>query len=42
MDNGIQLGDLQQLLGHSNPSTTLRYVEVSENRKKQAHKQFVQ
>lgn len=42
MDNGIQLGDLQQLLGHSNPSTTLRYAEVSENRKKQAHKQFVQ
>lgn len=42
MDSGIQLGDLQQLLGHANPSTTLRYAEVSENRKKQAHKQFVQ
>lgn len=42
IDNGIELGDLQQLLGHSNPSTTLRYVIVSEERKKNAHKRYVQ
>lgn len=42
MENGIELGDLQQLLGHSNPSTTLRYAEVSEERKHHAHKRFVQ
>ena len=41
IDNGIELGDLQQLLGHSNPSTTLRYISVSENRKHSAHKKFV-
>jgi len=42
MENGIELGDLQQLLGHSNPGTTLRYAEVSEERKHIAHKRFVQ
>lgn len=42
IDNGIELGDLQQLLGHSNPSTTLRYIVVSEERKKSAHKRYVQ
>lgn len=41
IENGIELGDLQQLLGHSNPSTTLRYVSVSEIRKHSAHKKFV-
>ena len=41
IENGIELGDLQQLLGHSNPSTTLRYISVSENRKHSAHKKFV-
>ena len=30
VDNGIELGDLQQLLGHSNLGTTLRYATVSE------------
>lgn len=42
MENGIELGDLQQLLGHENPSTTLRYAAVSEERKHNAHKRFVQ
>lgn len=42
MENGIELGDLQQLLGHENPATTLRYAAVSEERKQNAHKRFVQ
>lgn len=39
-DAGIELADLQQLMGHSNPSTTLTYARVSEERKSQAHKKF--
>lgn len=42
MNNGIELGDLQQLLGHESPSTTLRYAAISEERKQHAHKRFVQ
>lgn len=42
VDNGIELGDLQQLLGHESVDTTLRYVTVSEKRKRQAHKKYVQ
>ncbi len=42
MENGIELGDLQQLLGHESANTTLRYAAVSEERKHQAHKRFVQ
>ncbi|MBO0602771.1 tyrosine-type recombinase/integrase [Sporosarcina sp. E16_3] len=39
-DAGIDLSDLQQLLGHSNPATTLTYAMVSEERKQQAHKRY--
>lgn len=42
MENGIELGDLQQLLGHESANTTLRYGQVSEERKHHAHKRFVQ
>lgn len=42
MESGIELGDLQQLLGHESANTTLRYISVNENRKRQAHKRFVQ
>lgn len=41
MENGIELGDLQQLMGHESPSTTLIYSGVSEQRKRQAHKRYV-
>lgn len=37
LNNGIELADLQSLLGHNNPET-LRYAKVSEERKQNAHK----
>lgn len=40
MSNGIELSDLQAILGHSSPETTMVYAQVSENRKKQAHSRF--
>jgi site-specific recombinase XerD len=40
MDAGIELADLQHLMGHSNPSTTLVYSQVSEERKQQAFKKY--
>jgi site-specific recombinase XerD len=40
MENGADLADVQTLLGHENPSTTLVYSQVSEERKKQAHKRY--
>lgn len=40
MENNIDLADLQQLMGHEQPSTTLVYSSVSEERKKQAHKRY--
>jgi site-specific recombinase XerD len=40
MENGADLADVQQILGHEDPSTTLVYSHVSEERKKQAHKRY--
>lgn len=40
MDAGIELADLQHLMGHSNPATTLIYGNVSEERKKDAYKKY--
>ena len=40
MDAGIELADLQSLMGHSQPSTTLVYAKVSEERKQQAFKKY--
>jgi site-specific recombinase XerD len=40
MESGADLADVQQILGHENPSTTLIYAQVSEERKKQAHKRY--
>jgi site-specific recombinase XerD len=40
MESGADLADVQQILGHENPSTTLIYAQASEERKKQAHKRY--
>ncbi|WP_069201764.1 tyrosine-type recombinase/integrase [Bacillus niameyensis] len=40
MENGAELADVQHILGHKNPSTTLIYAHVSEERKRQAHKRY--
>jgi site-specific recombinase XerD len=40
MDAGIELADLQSLMGHSSPSTTLIYSSVSDERQKQAYKRY--
>lgn len=40
MDAGIELADLQHLMGHSDPATTLVYASVSEERKQQAFKKY--
>lgn len=40
MENGADLADVQQLLGHENPATTQIYATASEERKKNAHKRF--
>jgi integrase len=42
MENGIEISDLQSLLGHSDPSITLRaYAYVSEERKQRAFKNII-
>lgn len=40
MENHADLADVQSILRHKNPNTTLVYAQVSEERKKQAHKRF--
>jgi len=40
MGNGADLADVQHLLGHADPATTLIYSFVSEERKKNAHKRY--
>lgn len=40
MEAGIELADLQELMGHSNPSTTLRYGSVTEERKRKAFSKY--
>jgi site-specific recombinase XerD len=40
MDAGIELSDLQHLMGHSSSATTMMYAQVSEERKKSAFKKY--
>ena len=38
LDNGMKLEDLQSLMGHESPATTMRYAESSDERKQMAFK----
>lgn len=40
LDAGMELADLQALMGHEKADTTLRYAQVSEERKHSAFKRF--
>lgn len=41
LNNGADIGAVQELLGHSSPETTTRYAQTSESRKKEQHKRYV-
>ena len=41
LNNGAELAVLQQLLGHESPVTTQIYAQVTDERKKQAHKKYL-
>lgn len=41
LNNGAELVAVQELLGHSNPDTTLRYARITEERKREQHKKFL-
>lgn len=40
LDNGMELADLQALMGHESANTTVRYAQVSEERKRVAFNRF--
>ncbi len=40
MENGADIADVQKILGHEDPSTTLVYSNISEERKQFAHRRF--
>jgi len=41
LNNGAELAVLQQLLGHESPTTTQVYAQVTDERKKAAHKKYL-
>jgi len=40
LNNGAELSTVQALLGHEDPATTLIYCSVTDDKKRQAHKQY--
>lgn len=41
LNNGAELVAVQELLGHSSSETTLRYARITEERKRNQHKQYL-
>lgn len=41
LNNGAELVELQELLGHSSPDTTLGYAKITHERKREQHKRYL-
>lgn len=41
LNNGAELVAVQELMGHSDPQTTLRYARITEERKKEQHRKYL-
>ena len=41
LNNGADIVSVQGLLGHTDPATTQIYAQVTDEKRKQAHKQFL-
>lgn len=41
LNNGAELVAVQELMGHSDPQTTLRYARITEERKREQHKRYL-
>lgn len=41
LNNGAELVAVQELMGHSDPQTTLRYARITEERKRDQHKKYL-
>lgn len=41
LNNGAELVAVQELMGHSDPQTTLRYARITEERKREQHKKYL-
>lgn len=41
LQNGAEISAIQSLLGHSSPSTTMRYSHMTEDKKREQHKKFL-
>lgn len=41
LNNGAELVAVQELMGHSDPQTTLRYARITEDRKREQHKRYL-
>lgn len=41
LNNGAELVAVQELMGHADPQTTLRYARITEERKREQHKKYL-